>query len=82
METTQQSRTEYLKEYHAEHAQETAAYKQKQRSRDALVLFHVRRNVLYGYPIPEAIVEDVERVERMRAELSERMAEPVVKGGD
>ncbi|MBN2684987.1 MAG: hypothetical protein JXR40_06885 [Pontiellaceae bacterium] len=70
-------RKEYLKEYHAEHAQETAVYKQKQRALDDLVLFHVRRNVLYGYPLPASVAADTDRVERMRAELAARMAEPV-----
>jgi hypothetical protein len=65
-------RKEYLREYHAEHGEETAAYKARQRARDALVRFHVRRNTLYGYPIPEAIAQDTERIERIRKELAAR----------
>ena len=77
-------RNEYLKQYHEEHRQECAFYKERQRARDQVVMFHVRRNVLYGYPLPETIAQDAERVERMRTELAAKIAEAVevVKSAD
>ena len=71
-------RKEYLREYHAEHKQDEAFYKERQRARDQLVMFHVRRNMLPPYlPLPESIALDVDRVERMRKQLAEQIAEPV-----
>ena len=71
------NRSEYLRQYHAAHKPEEAAYKARQRARDDVVMFHVKRLVRYGYPLPGWVEADPRRVERMRQRLEKAMAEPV-----
>lgn len=72
-----QDRTEYLKQYHGEHPEDQTGYKAKQRQKDTVWLFHIKREHFYGYPLPGFIAADPERCERMRARLAEQIAEPV-----
>jgi len=73
-----EDRKEYLQQYHADHKQEEAGYKGKQRQRDELILFHLKRFRRYGYPIPSTIKADTKRIGRMNKLLDQQEAEPVV----
>lgn len=74
---TKKDRTEYMKDYHAEHPQEGAAYVVKQRQKDSVCLFHLKRERLYGYELPAEVAADTDRVERMRKVMEAEIAAPV-----
>lgn len=54
-----------------------AHQKEKERCRDRLLRFHIARNHLYGYGIPEHIDQNSDAFARVRAEYLAQCQEPV-----
>jgi hypothetical protein len=75
-------REDYLKKYHKEYRQreENDGYechrKEKERARRRVAMFHVRRNYLLGFDIPE-FVKEMSCYPSVVEEYQQRLTEPV-----
>jgi len=54
-----------------------ARQKEKERHKDALLRFHIKRNFLYGYGYPESLDRESDAFKRVRAEYMAELSRPV-----
>ena len=71
------SQRERQQRHKVAHPQDESRRKEKQRQSESVMLFHIKRNHLYGYGLPDSIDCTSEAFKRVRDEYLARAEESV-----
>jgi len=64
--------------HRAKHPENERIRKEKQRERDAVMLFHIKRSIISGIPLPECVDIDSSAYRRVLAAYMETLEERTV----